>query len=123
MKMAESAAAPVPQPAAVRFEALSLLARPATAVWAASVAWLAIFLTISIRGYRAFLDHRFDLGNMTQAVWSTAHLHPFEVTELTGRQITRLGAHVDPLLAFFAPFWWVWPSPGMLLTAQVVALA
>jgi uncharacterized membrane protein len=60
---------------------------------------------------------------MTQAVWSTAHWHPLEVTELTGRQITRLGAHVDPLLTLFAPFWWVWPSPVMLLTAQVLALA
>jgi uncharacterized membrane protein len=105
------------------FEALSLLTRPVTIVWATSLAWFAIFLTVAIRGYRAFLDHRFDLGNMTQAVWSTAHWHPFEVTELTGRQIIRLGAHVDPLLALFAPLWWIWPSPVMLLTAQVAALA
>jgi uncharacterized membrane protein len=108
---------------ALRPGALSALAKPVAVVWGASLAWFGIFLTISIRGYRAFLDHRFDLGNMTQAVWSTAHWHPLEVTELTGRQITRLGAHVDPLLALFAPLWWVWPSPVMLLTAQIVALA
>jgi uncharacterized membrane protein len=124
VRVAESTAVPAPQATpALKSENLSRLASPAAVVWTASLAWFAIFLTISIRAYRAFLDHRFDLGNMTQAVWSTAHWHPLEVTELTGRQITRLGAHVDPLVALFVPFWWLWPSPVMLLTAQVLALA
>ena len=30
----------------------------------------------------------------------------------TGRRCSRLGSHVDPFLALFAPLWWVWPSPG-----------
>jgi uncharacterized membrane protein len=116
-------AAPSPHAAGAKSAVLSSLAKPVTAVWAASLVWLAIFLTISIRAYRAFLDHRFDLGNMTQAVWSTAHGRPFESTELTGRQIIRLGAHVDPILALFAPLWRIWPSPVMLLSAQIFALA
>lgn len=73
--------------------------------------------------HRAFETGRFDLGNMVQAVWSTAHGRPLDVTELDGDQINRLGAHVDPLLAAFAPLWWVWPSPTMLLVAQAVAVA
>jgi uncharacterized membrane protein len=60
---------------------------------------------------------------MVQAVWSTANGRPLDVTELDGDQINRLGAHVDPLLAAFAPLWWVWPSPAMLLVAQAVAVA
>jgi uncharacterized membrane protein len=60
---------------------------------------------------------------MVQAVWSTAHGRPLDVTELGGDQINRLGAHVDPLLAAFAPLWWVWPSPTMLLTVQAIGLA
>jgi uncharacterized membrane protein len=72
---------------------------------------------------RAFETGRFDLGNMVQAVWSTAHGRPLDVTELDGDQINRLGAHVDPLLAAFAPLWWLWPSPTMLLVAQAVAVA
>jgi uncharacterized membrane protein len=72
--------------------------------------------------HRAFETGRFDLGNMVQAVWSTAHGRPLEVTELGGDQITRLGAHVDPILVAFAPLWWVWPSPTMLLVVQAIVV-
>jgi uncharacterized membrane protein len=60
---------------------------------------------------------------MVQAVWATAHGHPLRVTDLQGEQISRLGAHVDPILVLFAPLWWVWPSPAMLLTVQAVVVA
>ncbi|MGH3081433.1 MAG: DUF2079 domain-containing protein [Gaiellaceae bacterium] len=73
--------------------------------------------------HRAFETGRFDLGNMVQAVWSTAHGRPLDVTELDGDQINRLGAHVDPVLAAFAPLWWLWPSPTMLVVAQAVGVA
>jgi uncharacterized membrane protein len=35
----------------------------------------------------------------------------------------RLGVHADPFLALLAPLWWLWPSPLMLLVAQIVAVA
>ena len=60
---------------------------------------------------------------MVQAVWSTAHGHPLQVTGLRGDEISRLAAHFDPILAAFAPLWLAWPSPDMLLTAQAVAVA
>jgi uncharacterized membrane protein len=81
------------------------------------------FGLLAAREHTAFETGRFDLGNMVQAVWSTAHGRPLDVTELDGDQINRLGAHVDPLLAAFAPLWWVWPSPAMLLVAQAVAVS
>jgi uncharacterized membrane protein len=86
-------------------------------------AYAAGFGTLAALEHRAFETGRFDLGNMVQAVWSTAHGRPLDVTELGGDQINRLGAHVDPLLAAFAPLWWVWPSPTMLLTIQAIGLA
>jgi uncharacterized membrane protein len=73
--------------------------------------------------HRAFETGRFDLGNMAQAVWSTVEGRPLDVTELGGDQISRLGAHVDPFLALFAPLWLVWPSPTMLLVVQAAAIA
>jgi uncharacterized membrane protein len=79
--------------------------------------------TLAALEHRAFETGRFDLGNMVQAVWSTAHGRPLEVTELGGEQITRLGAHVDPILVAFAPLWWLWPSPTMLLVLQAVVVA
>jgi uncharacterized membrane protein len=81
------------------------------------------FGSLAALEHRAFETGRFDLGNMTQAVWSTAHGRPLEVTELGGDQITRLGAHVDPILVLFAPLWWLWPSPTMLLVVQAVVVA
>ena len=60
---------------------------------------------------------------MTQAVWSTAHGQPLEVTNLQGEQVSRLASHVDPLLVAFAPLWLLWPSPYLLLIAQAVAVA
>jgi uncharacterized membrane protein len=71
----------------------------------------------------AYNTGRFDLGNMVQAVWATAHGHPLRVTDLRGDQISRLGAHVDPLLVVFAPLWWLWPSADLLLVAQAIAVA
>ena len=40
------------------------------------------------------------------------------MTDLQGRQISRLGAHFDPIVAAFAPLWWVWPDPSLLLVVQ-----
>jgi uncharacterized membrane protein len=60
---------------------------------------------------------------MVQAVWWTAHGHPLRMTNLHGEQISRLAAHVDPLLAVFGPLWWIWPSPDLLLVAQALAIA
>jgi uncharacterized membrane protein len=60
---------------------------------------------------------------MVQAVWSTAHGDPLEVTNLQGEQVSRLASHVDPLIAVFAPLWLLWPSPSLLLLVQAAAIA
>jgi uncharacterized membrane protein len=89
---------------------------------AATAAWIAGFAALSVLRQDAFATGRFDLGNMVQAVWSTAHGHPLQVTDLQGGQVSRLGAHVDPILVLFAPLWWVWSSPNMLLVVQALAV-
>jgi uncharacterized membrane protein len=81
------------------------------------------FAALSVLRHRAFQTGRFDLGNMVQAVWSTAHGHPLAVTGLRGDEISRLAAHFDPILVAFTPLWLVWPSPDSLLVAQAVAVA
>src|ERR1051325_349604 len=68
-------------------------------------AWALVFSIGSVLRHDAFETHRFDLGNMTQAVWSTAHGRFLEATSAEGDQFTRLGAHVDPLLGRFALPW------------------
>jgi len=86
-------------------------------------AYATAFAALSVLRHRAFETGRFDLGNMVQAVWSTAHGHPLQITNLHGAQVSRLGAHVDPILVVFAPLWWLWPHPSLLLTAQALAVA
>jgi uncharacterized membrane protein len=86
-------------------------------------AFAAGFGALSVLRHLAFNTGRFDLGNMVQAVWSTAHGDVLAVTGLQGQQFSRLGAHFDPILAAFAPLWWLWPDPAMLLVVQSIAIA
>jgi uncharacterized membrane protein len=96
---------------------------PRAVVWAASAVFAALFSAAAILRHRAFGSGRFDLGNMVQAVWSTAHGDVLSVTDVHGEQISRLGAHFDPLLAVLSPLWWLWPSPELLLVVQAAAVA
>jgi uncharacterized membrane protein len=97
--------------------------KPRALLWAAISAYAAGFGALSILRHRAFNTGRYDLGNMVQTVWNTAHGHFLQMTSGEGVQISRLAAHFDPILAAFAPLWWVWPSPEMLLVVQAAALA
>jgi uncharacterized membrane protein len=75
---------------------------------------------LSVQKYRSYDDARFDLGIMVQAVDNTAHGRFLEVTDVDGRQVSRLGAHVDPIIAVFAVPWLIWPSPAVLLIGQAI---
>jgi uncharacterized membrane protein len=97
--------------------------RPRALLWLAIGAFAAGMSALAVLQQRAFSTGRFDVGNVTQAVWSTAHGRFLEVTDLQGHQISRLGAHFDPLVALLAPLWLVWPSPDLLLVTQAVCVA
>ncbi len=97
--------------------------RPRLLLWAAIASFAAGFSTLSILRHRAYTTGRYDLGNMVQTVWNTAHGHFLQMTSGDGVQISRLAAHFDPILAAFAPLWLVWPSPEMLLTVQAIVVA
>jgi len=99
--------------------------RRAVYVVAGAVLFALIYALLSWLKYRAYMDARYDLGNMVQAVYNTAHGHFLEITsgDVQPRQMSRLGSHVDPILALFALPWLVWPSPVMLLVAQAVIAA
>ena len=106
-------------------ERARLFRRNAVYVIAGAVLFATIYALLSWLKYRAYMDARFDLGNMVQAVYNTAHGHFLEITtgEVKPRQMSRLGSHVDPILALFALPWLVWPSPVMLLVLQAVIVA
>ena len=99
------------------------MTRPARLVAAGAVTFGVGFSALAVLAHRAFWTGRFDVGNLAQAVWSTADGDFLSVTGLTGRQISRLGAHFDPLVAAFAPLWLLWPDPSLLLVSQAAAVA
>jgi uncharacterized membrane protein len=112
-----------PRPAGADGPVAARAVRSHVVVVVAAIVLMATLLSVlSIQKYRRYDDGRFDLGNMVQAVDNTAHGRFLEVTSLDGRQVSRLGAHVDPILAVFALPWLLWPSPVMLLIAQAVVV-
>jgi uncharacterized membrane protein len=92
-------------------------------VWSAVFVWSLVLVAEIRSDYLGFRLARFDLGNMVQAVWSTVHGRPLEMTLLSGEQAVRLASHADPILVLFAPLFVLWPSPLLLASAQVVLCA
>ena len=98
--------------------------RWALVVWGAMALWSVALFAVVRSDYLGFRLSRFDLGNMVQAVWSTAHGRPLEMTSpATGEQVARLAFHVDPILALLTPLWLLVPSPLTLAGAQIVVCA
>ena len=92
-------------------------------VWAAMTGWSALMFALVRADYLGYRLGRFDLGNMTQAVWSTAHGRPLESTTGLGEQLSRLAGHVDPILVLLTPLWAIVPSPLTLAAAQIAAVS
>jgi len=115
--------APSAAPRRSRVAAWSVAHAWALAVWGALAVWSALLFVEVRSDYLGFRLARFDLGNMVQAVWSTAQGRPLEMSLLSGEQATRLASHVDPVLALFAPLWLLWPSPLLLAAVQIAACA
>jgi uncharacterized membrane protein len=83
--------------------------------------WSLVLFAMVWSRYEDFQFARFDLGNMVQAVWSTAQGRPLEATDMAGEQSVRLASHVDPILVLLAPVWILAPSPLSLAAVQIAA--
>src|SRR5207302_1750919 len=92
-------------------------------VYGGAAVYALLFIATAAAHVESFRAGRADLGSMVQAVWSVSHGHLFESTTVTGREMSRLGIHVDPFLALLAPLWWLWSSPLMLLVVQAAAVS
>ena len=68
-----------------------------------------------------FLTHALDLGYFDQILWSTANGHWFANT--LKYPWNFMGDHLSPILAFVAPFYWIWSDVRALLAVQTLALA
>lgn len=85
-----------------------------------------VFGWLSLARHAAYQSHAFDLGNVDQAVWNTAHGSLLRFTDMAvnGRVLTsRLAIHVEPLLVAIAPLFWALPGPRTLLVLQALVVA
>ena len=104
-----------------RREAAAVVAR--RIVWGGIAVYVLLFVGAAVVAYLNYDVSRLDLGDMVQAVWSTAHGRFLETTNGPGHQVSRLGYHVDPFLALFVPLWFIWPSALMLVVVEIAAIA
>lgn len=78
---------------------------------------------LALRRYNNYEYGKFDLGNMSQMVWNTSQGRFMEVTDQFGTNMIRWGmSHVDPILVLFAPIYWVFPHPMVLVLAQHILI-
>ncbi|NTU47233.1 DUF2079 domain-containing protein [Candidatus Roizmanbacteria bacterium] len=95
------------------------------------LAYVFYFSSFSILRYRTLYASYYDLGIMHQTVFNTyqalVHLDPSRILEMTNpegvNQIKRMAIHNDPILAFMAPFYFLWSGPETLLIIQTIILA
>jgi uncharacterized membrane protein len=80
------------------------------------------FGLLSLRRLLSFSIAGYDLTNMSQAMWNTAHGRPFVFT--FAYPIThRLGVHIEPIFLLIAPLYRIFPRPETLLVLQAVIVA
>lgn len=80
------------------------------------MAWL------SVARYRGYNMEAFDLGNMSQSIWSVTQGKPLVFTT-EGIEWSRLAFHVEIFYFLLAPFYKLWPSPAGLLIIQAAFYA
>lgn len=100
------------------------LRSPRGVVVVVTFAFAAYFSVVTLTMHAKVITSRFDLGNMTQTVWNTSQGRFFEFTDPYGATLAqRFIHHADVLLVLFAPLYWVYASPNVLLVAQAVIVA
>lgn len=92
-------------------------------VYGATAGYAVLFSVAVTLYYYSFQEQRLDLGDMVQAIWSTAHGHLLQMTTPTGQEMSRIGAHADVFLVLLVPLWWIVASPLALLILQALAVA
>lgn len=92
--------------------------------WLALVAVAAFLIdvTYSWARHARYLTTGFDLGIFDQAVRAYARFEA-PVVPLKAPGYHLLGDHFHPIIALWAPLYWVWDDPRMLLAAQAALIA
>ena len=87
--------------------------------------YTAYFSVTSILRYKYYYSGIFDLGHMTQVMWTTINGPFFTETDPagTGLLVSRLTDHADFILILIAPIYAIFSSPEFLLILQSLIIA
>jgi len=81
------------------------------------IIYVVFFSIFSIIRLESFSPGIFDMANMEQAVWNTAHGNILKMTTYYP-YTNRLFFHVEPIMIIIAPLYLLWQDPKMLLIIQ-----
>lgn len=96
--------------------------RALTIVSVSALIAFALYSGLSLARYQAYNVGMFDLGNISQAIWSITRGQALIYTGPTGN-VSRLAGHVELIYWLLAPFIWLWPDPRTLLVIQAALAA
>ena len=83
--------------------------------------YIVIFSYLSIKRFITLNSHYYDLGIMNQVVYNTSKGHFLEMTDQQlKKNINRMAVHFDPILALFAPLYYIYKGPETLLVSQSI---
>ena len=83
------------------------------------VIYVAAFSWMTIRQHEGFRTHALDLAKFDQAIWNTTRGRPFRITLI---QDSLIQSHFSPILALYAPLYWLWSDIRVLFIAQSICL-
>ncbi len=87
------------------------------------ITFAVLFSALALNRHAAFETNGFDLGNVNQAVWNSAHGRLLAFTNMAPLD-NRLALHVEPILLLLVPFYWLGlGSPQLLLVVQAVVVS
>jgi uncharacterized membrane protein len=90
--------------------------------WVMALVFAGLYAAISVARFERMATRSFDLGIFEQAIRHYAHLQA-PIVDLEGAGHNFLGDHWNPLIAVYAPFYRLFPTPVTLLVGQAVAIA
>ncbi|MEW5957012.1 MAG: DUF2079 domain-containing protein [Chloroflexota bacterium] len=107
----------------LRNPVLRFILQPSALILAWIAAFALFFGALAVQQHQAFLTNGLDLGNVDQALWNTAQGRFLQFTLMAPVQ-SRLALHVEPILLFFVPFYWLGlGGPELLLIVQAAIVA
>ena len=94
--------------------------RAVMAVAAVALTYTAVYSFLTLWRHALYNSSMYDLGLFDQLIWNMSHGRFFE-SSIKG--FNYLGDHCSPVLALFAPLYWIWDDVRLLLIFQSAAIA